>query len=865
MNNGDSAMNLTPQDRIVRLLNDLAATNFQITPEQRIRALGLYMGLALEGPRAGRRPLANLIGPVLCRSAEEQVTFHRIFEYWFPPDAPAEPQPDEAEHPEEVLARAITEERRAATEEARRRLREAEQAVRNKRIREMLVFAGVMLLCAYGLRMVIDYYWLPSGYSDVGPPREQRAPAERPRASQPSQAQPKPSMPERPSPESRPARSGNALVRLWSSVDDTLGPAATLVLMIPLGLIAFVTASSRKLLAAYARQTQIVPKKDLRNLLSSGGDRLEAGSEFYRAVQSLRRRVEVSSSRVLDLDRTIDASILEAGAFTPVYASLRLSPEYVALVDRRSYGDHSAAHSLFLINALEQAGVNIVTYYFDRDPRRLTLGPCQRYLDLDDLGSLSRNRRLLIFSDGEGWLDPASGAPFDWTSAFRDWDLALLLTWKDPRDWYRSEWILETGVGLRVLPATEAGLMVAASLFEQQEAAGTSAATQLSCAFLPDRSRLYGFFATSGWRWLDDIVPPAEDIQALLFRLREGLSGLAFEWLSALAVYPALYWSLTLYLGCRLALAADRDSLQSALLEITRLPWLQHSRMPRWLREQLIKGMPPEQRDRVRQGLEELLLTVTSMDSKDVALEMGLNLDDGAGRTLRRMNRDDYRRDAILVDFMTRKQARTEDFPLRGKVLRALGLQAVDASIRELLARSDRELMRHAASDINEFRQKYPPRWIRTEMSAEDFAGFEVRDVVDWIDERTGDPAILPRKLRAFKPDPRYDTWVLIDDLSLSLWKRRRRLTWRFGLAGLIILSIALALYGAFWSQLRVGGVAIVASIIYLPGVLFWLLMVRPYSRLVRRFPTVFGSLFDRRLNSNSLTNRRESPSLDSK
>jgi hypothetical protein len=253
--------------------------------------------------------------------------------------------------------------------------------------------------------------------------------------------------------------------------------------------------------------------------------------------------------------------------------------------------------------------------------------------------------------------------------------------------------------------------------------------------------------------------------------------------------------------------------------------------------------MPPEQRDHVRQGLEELLLTVTSMGSKDVAVEMGLNLDDGAGRTLRRMNRDDYRRDPILVDFMTRRQARAEDFPLRGKVVQALGLQAVDASIRELLAHSDRELMRHAASDINEFLQRYPPRWIRTEMSAEYFAGFEVRDVVDWIDERTGDPAILPRKLRAFKPDPRYDTWILIDDLSFSLWKRRRRLTWRFGVAGLVILCIALALYGAFWSQLQAGGVAIVGSIIYLPGVLLWLLMVRPYSRIVRRFPTVFGSL----------------------
>jgi hypothetical protein len=552
-------MDLTPQDRIVRLLNDLAANNFQITPEQRIRALGLYMGLSLEGPRAGRRPLANLIGPVLCRSAEEQVTFRRIFEYWFPPEAPAAPEAGEGEHPEEVLARAIAKERRAATEEARRRLREAEQAVLNKHIRAMLILAGVMLLCAYGLRRVINYYWMPSGYFEVRPAGAPPAPSAPGAAPQPPRAQPEPSPPRRPRPETGPARSGNALLRLWSSIDDTLGPAATLVLMIPLGLIAFLTASSRKLLAAYARQTQIIPKKELRNLLSSGGARLAAGSEFYRAVQSLRRRVEVPSSRVLDLDRTIDASILEAGAFTPVYANLLLSPEYVALVDRRSYGDHAAAHSLFLINALEQAGVNIVTYYFDRDPRRLTLGPRQRYLDLDDLGSLSRNRRLLIFSDGEGWLDPASGAPFDWTSAFRDWDLTLLLTWKDPRDWYRSEWILETGVGLRVLPATEAGLMVAASLFEQQEDAGTSPAAQLSRAFLPDRSRLSGFFATSGWRWLDDIVPPAEDIQALLVRLREGLSALAFEWLSALAVYPALYWSLTLYLGARLAPAADRD------------------------------------------------------------------------------------------------------------------------------------------------------------------------------------------------------------------------------------------------------------------------------------------------------------------
>jgi hypothetical protein len=849
---------LSAEERLIRLLNDLAASNFQITADQRVRTFGLFMHLTLEdGNHRGWHRLGNLLGPVLCRSAEEQVRFHRIFKYWFPDEQPPAVTDNPEDDGETVnVLRALAEERKAAVSEAKQRLLKAQQVAFHRQLRLTLTFVLLMFLLSVVTHFALRYFAgsdvsvntdVQQQPGQVAPTVPTIAPTAAPTATSRPSPQPIPTNvpPGKPAETANTEREASFIFRWWSAINQTLGPATTLVLMIPITLLAMAVASSKKLLSAYARQTQVLPTKELRNLLSQGINCLEPGERFYHDVQPLRRRIDLPSND-LDVERTINTTIAQAGAFSPVYANRRASPEYVALIDKRSYGDHLASYSSSLIRALEQAGVNVVVYYFDRDPRRVTLGSGQRVLDLDDLAYLSETHRIFIFSDGEGFIDPTTGAPFKWMNRIQDWRGAFLFTWKALQDWNRAELLLETRLGLRMLPATEEGLIIAAFLFDSELGNLPPSRASLPRSFLPDRKRLHGFFATSGWRWLDDIAPLKEEIGGLIARLRAELSPSAFEWLTALAVYPAIYWSLTLYLGSRLLSSSIKgeNTFQSALLEIARLPWLQFSHMPQWLREYLILEMSSEQRDRVRTILEQLLLTVSSTEVKDVSMEMGIHTDEAKRRLLERLDHDEHRRDQILIDFMTRKQAESSDFLLRSKVARALGLHTVDSPLRSFFSHKDLEVMRLSASEIASFIEKYPPKAIFTTWSDYYPARDQVLELTKWID-RSDMSAVPPFKLCFIKLDPRESTRIVVDDFSLSLWKRRKRLTLRFGLLGLAIMAIALSLYGDFWNTLSSFGAGIltVAALIYVPPILFWLLLIRPYSRMMKNFPTVSESL----------------------
>jgi len=71
-----------------------------------------------------------------------------------------------------------------------------------------------------------------------------------------------------------------------------------------------------------------------------------------------------------------------------------------------------------------------------------------------------------------------------------------------------------------------------------------------------------------------------------------------FQWLCACAVYPELHWQLTLALGLALQ---DQTRLDEArLLRLTRLPWFRIGRMPAALRPALIAALDPQNLQKVR-------------------------------------------------------------------------------------------------------------------------------------------------------------------------------------------------------------------------------------------------------------------------
>jgi hypothetical protein len=824
---------LTYDDERLRcLLDDLAANGFQITPDQRVRVTGLLVGLQLSGamPYQYYR-LGNMLGAIVCRSAQEQHDFHQIFRYWFPEELARGNlgTGSDNDNPAEYWQQ-LKEERRAFEEEVQRRLRAAQLREFKRQLRALVPIVLVVFVLAVVLQILLGQFFPQQKLrSDI---RTATSPKEVPQRD--------PFQPTLSSRVLEQLEDGLGGLADWLViVERTLGPLTTLFLMIPLGLVALLVASSRKLISAYARQTHILARNEFRRVLSQGEHGLEfVGNQFFHAIQPMRRRIELPSDEIA-VDQTIEATMRAGGYFSPVYAKRRASPEYVVLIDRRYSGDHLAQYSCTLVDAMERAGVHVLIYYFDRDPRRSTLGPGQRILDLDDLAIMQSSHRMLLFSDGSGLFDMTTGWLQPWATRFAAWPYAVLLTPKHIADWGRPEWLIESVLGMPVLPATEAGLLVAAQLFDI-ELPSIAPTLHRPSALMPDYNRLDGFFAVGAWRWIDEIEPPTEAVDDLVERLRAELSAAAFDWLRALAVYPAIYWNLTLFLGSKLA-GMDGKLLFAAgsMLEIARLPWLQHGHMPDWLRKRFIFDMASELRQRLRGVLEELLLTVVSRDPKDFTLTLDLSAGEEARHTAEGLNADERRQDTILVDFMTRREASPTDFRLRSKVANALGLPRARSVFHTLFDRSDLEAMRAAAEDLTRFIKETPLVEVQTQSVHPREFGPGVREITDYRTTSRERVALL-RPLYLLKRNPNKPFAILLDQYAISLWARRKRLTLRFSMWSLGLLSAVLGLvYASFFDMLEGGAGLFIAAIIYAPFLIFWLLLLRPYSKVLRHFPHV--------------------------
>lgn len=808
-------------------MNDLAASNFSITVEQRIRAFGIFTSLCLGSPN-GVPPadrLANFIGPIVCRNAEEQLLCRRIFAYWFPAADSSATWEDNGIPGDEDA-------RYKAADEAARALQAALGRAKRGRLLE-ITFTGLsILVIAFALALVTIAVFTPRPTPVVSGTRSTQGQgprtADASTAAQPvgnsggtGAATPLPAIGQVVATSSAP----------WlTSLEEAIGPATVLVLMIPFTALALLLLSSRRLLTGYARQTRVVPRDEVRLLLSGSANQSAPGERFFQNVQPLRRRIE-SESTQLDVGRTIAATIDRGGIFTAVFAPSLVTPDHLVLIDERSPGDHLAAYAAELTRLLELAGVSTTVYTFDRDPRRLFVERGQRIIDFRDLVASADAQRLFVFSDGDGWIDPASGRPYEWASAFATWPERFLFTPKDADDWTSTEWWLTSRLGYRIFPASPQGLREAAATFERSIRHSGNAPKRL----LPNRRRLAGLFAMGTWKWLDESAPEQDDVEDLISRLRAELGELAFTWLCATAVYPAIDWRLTSFLGQQLAGPGRAPERHTALLQIARLPWLQRARMPRWLRERLIDELGERERTVVHRALDALFSTTAVTEPKNLSLTLGLGR---AGLLEGDLEDDEFSaRDHIVIEFLARSNIETTDYRLQQNLLRRLGLLDARQIQRDFFGRVDLSMMRASAAALQRFVEQHPPREIVVE---ERFAaGHPIRT---WIDvsgsaaEPPGNVNLVPRRSRG----PAY---LAIDAVSQSILRRRRRLTLTLGTAGFVALAAVMALvYARFFETISFGpGLVLVTVIAYAPLATAWLVLTLPAARTLRRFPVLSG------------------------
>ncbi|MGK7908465.1 MAG: SUMF1/EgtB/PvdO family nonheme iron enzyme [Synechococcus sp.] len=376
---------------------------------------------------------------------------------------------------------------------------------------------------------------------------------------------------------------------------------------------------------------------------------------MLRIAQGLRRRFRVASPQ-LDVDRTVQKTVDNAGWFTPAYGFQQVLPEYLVLVDRSGFRDHQARYIEETLNHLAGSGVFMVTYYFSGDPRMCYL-PSEptRLLKLADVLDKYPQHRLLVFADAEVFFNGFTGELEPWVELLFKAPHRVLLTPEPPELWgYPEE---ELGHIFTVVPASLDALMEFVRRFDSgkpyQPPLGTAAP-------LPEMLR------ERPQRWLDRNPPPSEAIAQMFEALQVYLGDRGLYWLGACAIFPKLNWNLTVFLGRVLEEKRGEQLLDvSLLVAMSRLPWFRQGHMPDWMRVEAIAELSDEQEWAVRDALDGLIYQTVSGETfpgaeRAVVLEIVKQNADVLARVgqplLRllswRSGKESALRDRLFLDFM---------------------------------------------------------------------------------------------------------------------------------------------------------------------------------------------------------------------
>ncbi len=564
-------------DHLLNFVDDLRVAGYNIGLEQFITVQNLIMALTAQGRLPAKlADLQTFLAPVLCHSPKEQEDFAQHFEKWVnqvETRTEVKPQPSSLETELKPISRGMT----------------------FWKWTWRIVFILVLTLIA------MELFKLEKDISEPQIPQTTK-PVDQINSSKPGVVEPS--------------------VSLESLVPPTVSPQTTLLqniwelkwsigLTLSLPLFLFLTwwlwwqYQVHRFLARKTVSTQ----PDLQQFLVQGHKhQLFSSVPLQRVAQGLRKHFTLPTSH-LEVMATLEKTIRAGGWFTPVTGTVQTSPEYLVLIDRTTFRDHQAEFINTLVKRLESEEVFITRYYFDADPRRCyPEQPQLPPLTLPELAGRYPQHRLLIFTDGQGFIHPITGELAGWLTQLSDWSQRTLFTLEAPQQWGYREKLLEDEAGFLVLPANEAGLTVLVEYINERRKSDLASSSEAPFPeMLIDRPR----------RYLERHAPEAETVTELLAQVRQFLEEQGYDWFSASAVYPELRWQLTLYLGEALQVLNEER-----LAKLARLPWFRYGYMPNWLREKLVKDLSLAQEKKIREALQVLLLTAVEGGKGEFRLEV---------------------------------------------------------------------------------------------------------------------------------------------------------------------------------------------------------------------------------------------------
>ena len=188
---------------------------------------------------------------------------------------------------------------------------------------------------------------------------------------------------------------------------------------------------------------------------------------YYLMLNQLRGRQE-STRQELDIPATIDATAQKGGQWDFQFYHHKKPVEYLVLIDKSREQNHQAQLAEYLFQQMEKNEVYATRYFFDANPAICWNEKFPEGVSLERLMQLHHDARLLLFSDGYGFINPVRSDLEPWVEKIGNWRERILLTSSPAGGWDHREIILSDF--FTVMPATVEGLLRAVHFFEQVQA-----------------------------------------------------------------------------------------------------------------------------------------------------------------------------------------------------------------------------------------------------------------------------------------------------------------------------------------------------------------------------------------------------------
>jgi len=297
---------------------------------------------------------------------------------------------------------------------------------------------------------------------------------------------------------------------------------------------------------------------------------IDLDSEIYSVANNMRFRTQTGVSKI-DIKQTINATVKNAGIPILKHTYNSKPVEYLMLIDWSSEKNHLAQLFDYLYRTFEQNNVYIERFFYNVDPRICWNNSFPEGIAIDKIQTKFPDAYLLVFGNGEKFINPLNKSLFNFTKIFFEWDKRALLSPEPSAEWGVREVLLRNAFQV-ILPANTQGLI---ELTEHFNIKSGLASDLKDWKFNPQKAE-------------NNIFVNADNLQENKIIPNE-----LKTWIAACAVYPELYWDLTIAIGKNITAKADNfDEIatQQNIALLARIDWFRNGKIPDAEREKLLQN-----------------------------------------------------------------------------------------------------------------------------------------------------------------------------------------------------------------------------------------------------------------------------------